>query len=77
MTLGYCRRLRVCVCVCVCACVYVCVCQSLACPSDNSSPVQARITKFGANQTKTVDLYNEQTDTHTHTHIQTRNFSFI
>ena len=28
--------------VCVCVCVY----QSLACPHDNSSAVQARITKF-------------------------------
>ena len=40
-----------CVCVCVCPCVCVCVCQSvrqsLACPSDNSGPVQARIAKFG------------------------------
>ena len=34
---------------CICVCVYVClsVCQSLACPRDNSEPVQARITKFG------------------------------
>ena len=30
------------VCVCVCVCVY----QSLACPHDNSSAVQAKITKF-------------------------------
>ena len=36
---------------CVCVCVHVCVCQSvhqsLACPRDNSGPVQARINKFG------------------------------
>ena len=34
----------------VCVCVSVClsVCQSRVCPRDNSSPVQARITKFGA-----------------------------
>ena len=35
----------------VCVCVRVCVCQSvrqsLACPRDNSEPVQARIAKFG------------------------------
>ena len=28
-------------------CVFPCVCQSLACPRDNSGPVQAKITKFG------------------------------
>ena len=28
-------------------------------------------TKFGANQTKTVDFYNEQTDRHTRTHTHT------
>ena len=33
--------------VCVCMCVCLCVRQSWACPSDNSSTVQARITKFG------------------------------
>ena len=33
-----------CVCVSVCPCVY----QSLACPHDNSSAGQARITKFGS-----------------------------
>ena len=31
----------------VCLCDYQSVCQSLACPRDNSGPVQARITKFG------------------------------
>ena len=31
----------------VCMCVCQSVCQSLACPRDNSGPVQARITKFG------------------------------
>ena len=30
----------------VIACMCVCVCQSLACPQDNSSPVQARVTKL-------------------------------
>ena len=35
----------ICVYVCVCACESVC--QSLACPRDNSGPVQAKITKFG------------------------------
>ena len=39
-----------CVCVCVCVCVY----QSLACPDDNSSPVQARITKFGPEKQNTL-----------------------
>ena len=43
LAFGYCHRLRLCVCPCVCVCVY----QSLACPHDNSSAVQARITKFG------------------------------
>ena len=28
-------------------CARVCVYQSRACPHDNSSPIQARITKFG------------------------------
>ena len=31
----------------VCASVCQSVCQSLACPHDNSGPVQVRITKFG------------------------------
>ena len=34
----------------VCVCVY----QSLACPHDNSSPVQARITKFGPEKQNTL-----------------------
>ena len=45
---------RLCACVCACVCVCVCcvcvcqsVCQSLACPRDNSGPVQTRIAKFG------------------------------
>ena len=41
---GYCR------CLCLCVCVY----QSLACPHDNSSPVQARITKFGPEKQDTL-----------------------
>ena len=32
----------------------VCVHQSLACPRDNSSPVQARITKFGPEKQNTL-----------------------
>ena len=32
----------------------VCVCQSLACPHDNSGPVQARIAKFGPKMQKTL-----------------------
>ena len=32
--------------VCVCQCVCLCVYQSLACPHDSSSAIQARITKF-------------------------------
>ena len=46
----------VCVCVCVCVCLSVClsVCQSLACPGDNSGPVQARIAKFGPKMQKTL-----------------------
>ena len=43
MAFGYCRCLHLCVCVSVCQSV----CQSLACPRDNSRPVQVRITKFG------------------------------
>ena len=43
LALGYCRCLRLCVRVSVC----LFVCQSLACPRDNSGPVQARIAKFG------------------------------
>ena len=38
---GYCRCLRLCVRTCQS------VCQSIACPRDNSAPVQVRITKFG------------------------------
>ena len=34
----------------VCVCVY----QSLACPHNNSSPVQARITKFGPEKQNTL-----------------------
>ena len=41
-----------CVCVCVSVCLYVC--QSLACPRDNSGPVQARIAKFGPKMQKTL-----------------------
>ena len=40
--------------VCVCPCVCQSVCQSLACPHDNSGPVQARITKFGPKMQKTL-----------------------
>ena len=50
LAFGYCRCLRLCVCVCVCP--YVC--QSLACPRDNSGPVQARIAKFGPKMQKTL-----------------------
>ena len=39
-----------CRCMCLCVCVY----QSLACPHDNSSPAQARITKFGAEKQNTL-----------------------
>ena len=40
-------------------CLFVClvclsVCQSLACPRDDSGPVQARITKFGLKMQKTL-----------------------
>ena len=47
---GYCHCLCVCVCVCVFVrlCVIVSVCQPLACLRHNSSPIQARITKFGS-----------------------------
>ena len=46
----------VCVCVCVCVCLSVClsVCQSLACPRDNSGPVEARIAKFWPKMQKTL-----------------------
>ena len=37
-----------------CVCVCLSVCQSLACPRDNSGPIQARITKFGPNMQKTL-----------------------
>ena len=50
LAFGYCRCLRLCVCVSVC----LCVCQSLACPRDNSGPVQARIAKFGPKMQKTL-----------------------
>ena len=43
-----------CVCVCVCVCVCPYVCQSLACPRDNSGPVQTRIAKFGPKMQKTL-----------------------
>ena len=35
-------------------CVSVCVCQSRACPHDNSSFIQARITKFGPEMQNTL-----------------------
>ena len=38
----------------VCVSVCLSVCQSLACPRDNSGPVQARITKFGPKMQKTL-----------------------
>ena len=40
----------------MCVCLSVCpsVCQSLACPRDNSGPVQARIAKFGPKMQKTL-----------------------
>ena len=34
-----------CICGSVCQCVFVCVCQSQACPHDNSSLIQAKITR--------------------------------
>ena len=43
-----------CVCVCVCLSVCLSVCQSLACPQDNSGPVQVGITKFGLKMQKTL-----------------------
>ena len=46
LAIGYCHRLRLWVCV----CVY----QSRACPLDNSSPSQARITKFGPEMQNTL-----------------------
>ena len=48
LAFGYCHCLRLCVCVCLS------VCQSRVCPRDNSSPVQARITKFGVQMQKTL-----------------------
>ena len=48
LAFGYCPCLRLCVCVCLS------VCQSLACPRDNSGPVQARTTKFGQKMQKTL-----------------------
>ena len=48
LAFGYCHRLRLWVCVCVC--VY----QSLACPGDNSTLIQARITKFGPEMQNTL-----------------------
>ena len=42
------------VCVCVCLSVCLSVCQSRVCPRDNSSPVRARITKFGAQMQNTL-----------------------
>ena len=50
LAFGYCR----CLCLCVCVSVCLCVCQSLACPRDNSGPVQARIAKFGPKMQKTL-----------------------
>ena len=38
----------------VVACVCVCVYQSFACPHDNSSPVQARVTRFGREKQNTL-----------------------
>ena len=38
----------------VCVSVCLSVCQSLACPRDNSGPVQARTTKFGQKMQKTL-----------------------
>ena len=50
LAFGYCRCLRLCVWVSVC----LSVCQSLACPRDNSGPVQARIKKFRPKMQKTL-----------------------
>ena len=50
LAFGYCRCLHLCVCPCVCRSV----CQSLACPRDNSWPVQARITKFWSKMQMTL-----------------------
>ena len=57
LAIRYCRCL--CLLECLCMCVWgssVCqsVCQSLACPRDNSGPVQARITKFGPKMQKNL-----------------------
>ena len=41
-------------CVCGSVCVCMCVYQSRACPLDNSSPSQARITKFGPEMQNTL-----------------------
>ena len=38
----------------VCVCVCLSVCQSLACPRDNSGPVQGRTTKVGQKMQKTL-----------------------
>ena len=47
------------VCLPVCPCVCVCVCQSHACPHDNSSAVQVRVSKFGSQVQSTLvtDFY--------------------
>ena len=50
LAFGYCHHLR----LCVCPCVRVCVYQSLACPHNNSSAVQTRITKFGSKKQTTL-----------------------
>ena len=50
LAFGYCG----CLCVCVYVCVCLCVRQSWACRSDNSSTVQARITKFGPEKQNTL-----------------------
>ena len=50
LAFGYCHRLRLCLCPSVCVCVY----QSLACPHNNLSAVQARITKFGSEMQNTL-----------------------
>ena len=42
--------------VCVCPCVCQSMCQSLACPRDNSGPVQARIAKFRPKMQQTLFL---------------------